>query len=89
MKVVATLSSKGQLTVPKVVRRTLGINQGDGVEFTVEKGQVRLDAVRPARASSGVLRKFLPARWKAPTVEEMDKGIAQHFANARKTGRAR
>jgi len=89
MKVVATLTSKGQLTVPKVVRSTLGIGRGDGVEFAVEKGQVRLRAVRPARSSSGLLHKFLPAGWKAPTVEEMDAGIARHFASAPKPRRSR
>jgi AbrB family looped-hinge helix DNA binding protein len=80
MKVVATLTSKGQVTVPKSVRRTLGLTRGDGVEFTVERGHVRLRAVKPARSSSGVLRHFLPPGWKAPTVEEMDHGIARHLA---------
>jgi AbrB family looped-hinge helix DNA binding protein len=80
MKIVATLSSKGQLTVPKTVRRTLGIDRGDGVEFTVEKGQVRLRAVKAARSSSGILRRFLRPGWKAPTVEEMDAGIGRYIS---------
>jgi antitoxin PrlF len=80
MKVVARLSSKGQLTVPKTVRRTLGLGRGDGVEFTVESGQVRIRAVKPVRSSSGVLHRLLPRGWKARTVEEMDEGIARHFA---------
>jgi antitoxin PrlF len=80
MKIVATLTSKGQVTVPKTVRRTLGLTKGDGVEFTVQKGHVRLRAVKAARSSSGVLHRFLPAGWKAPTVEEMDQGIARHLA---------
>jgi AbrB family looped-hinge helix DNA binding protein len=80
MKVVAKLSSKGQITIPKTVRRTLGLSQGDGVEFTVDQGEVQLRAVKPARSSSGLLRRFLPRGWKAPTVQEMDQGIARHFA---------
>jgi len=80
MKVVARLSSKGQITVPKTVRRTLGLNRGDGVEFSVEKGQVQMRAVRPSGSSGGILRRYLPPGWKAPTVEEMDAGIARHFA---------
>jgi len=80
MKIVATLTSKGQVTVPKSVRRTLGLTKGDGIEFTVHKGQVRLRAVKPVRSSSGVLRRFLPPGWVAPTVEEMDQGIARHIA---------
>jgi AbrB family looped-hinge helix DNA binding protein len=80
MKVVARMTSKGQLTVPKTVRRTLGLGRGDGVEFTVDKGTVSLRAIKPVRSSSGILRRFLPPNWKAPTVEEMDAGIARHLA---------
>jgi antitoxin PrlF len=36
MDVTAQLSSKGQLTVPKVVRDALGLVEGDQVVFRVE-----------------------------------------------------
>jgi antitoxin PrlF len=36
MDVAAQLSSKGQLTVPKVVRDALGLAEGDQVVFRVE-----------------------------------------------------
>ena len=36
MDVAAQLSSKGQLTVPKVVRDALGLIEGDQVVFRVE-----------------------------------------------------
>jgi AbrB family looped-hinge helix DNA binding protein len=36
MDVSAQLSSKGQLTVPKVVRDALGLSEGDRVVFRVE-----------------------------------------------------
>lgn len=36
MDVTAQLSSKGQLTVPKVVRDALGLAEGDQVVFRVE-----------------------------------------------------
>ncbi len=36
MEVAARLSSKGQLTVPKVVRDALGLSEGDEVVFRVE-----------------------------------------------------
>ena len=45
MRIVATLTSKGQVTAPKTVRRTLGLTKGDGIEFTVHKGHVHLRAV--------------------------------------------
>jgi AbrB family looped-hinge helix DNA binding protein len=43
---IATLTSKGQLTVPIEVRRHLGLKQGDRVVFQLVEGQeVRLTAV--------------------------------------------
>lgn len=80
MKVVATVTSKGQITVPKTVRNTLGLNKGDGVEFTIERGHVHLRAIKPIRSSSGILHRYLPRGWKPPTVEEMDQGVARYFA---------
>lgn len=79
MKTTATLTSKGQVTIPKTVREVLGVHAGDALEFEVEHGKV---AVRPARrplSSSGILHEHLPKGWKAPTVEEMDAGIAEYI----------
>lgn len=39
MDVAATLTSKGQLTVPKAVRDALGLREGDRVVFRVLKGR--------------------------------------------------
>jgi antitoxin PrlF len=36
MDVAARVSSKGQVTVPKVVREALGLHEGDEVVFRVE-----------------------------------------------------
>ena len=36
MDVAARVTSKGQVTVPKVVREALGINEGDEVVFRIE-----------------------------------------------------
>ena len=38
----ATLTSKGQLTIPKEVRERLGLEPGDGLIFEFEDGSVRL-----------------------------------------------
>lgn len=42
MYAVATVTSKGQLTIPKSVRNALGIGTGDRVVFRVEDGCVLL-----------------------------------------------
>jgi len=36
MDVAARMTSKGQVTVPKVVREALGIEEGDAVVFRIE-----------------------------------------------------
>ena len=38
----ARVTSKGQVTIPKAVRRALGIREGDSLLFDLEDGDVRL-----------------------------------------------
>ena len=44
---VATLTAKGQVTVPKAVRDALGLRQGDQLSWELEDGSVRVRAVAP------------------------------------------
>ena len=44
---VATLTAKGQVTVPKAVREALGLRQGDQLSLELEDGSVRVRAVAP------------------------------------------
>lgn len=39
MDVLATVTSKGQITIPKRVREALGLEAGDTVLFAVESGR--------------------------------------------------
>jgi antitoxin PrlF len=81
MKTTATLTSKGQITIPRVVRRLFGLQTGDALEFDVQEGKVQLRPARPKRLSAGVLKAHLPKGWKPPTVQEMDAGIARHLTD--------
>lgn len=45
MEVAARVTSKGQVTVPKVVRDALGIEDGDDLVFRVEGGRAVLAKV--------------------------------------------
>ena len=36
----ATLTSKGQITLPKAIRQTLGVNSGDKLSFELRGGEV-------------------------------------------------
>lgn len=46
MKKQAKLTSKGQLTMPREIRRRLGVKPGDKVEFEDTGGVVQVKAVR-------------------------------------------
>lgn len=68
----ATISSKGQITVPKAVRDALGLKSGDAVDFVLRDGQAIL---RPAKVWSlddlaGSLKKYAPRRPYASQREE-------------------
>ncbi len=41
------LTSKYQATIPKEIRELLHLNQGDGVGFEIEDGQVVLKKISP------------------------------------------
>ena len=71
----ATLTSKGQITLPKAVRERLGVEAGDKVEFVeTEPGVFRLiAATRDVRDLKGVIPK--PA--KPVSVEDMGRVIAR------------
>ena len=58
----ATITSKGQLTLPKPVRDRLGLREGDRVEVSVVKEEIRLRPLRRYRASE------LPELLKGTTV---------------------
>jgi len=45
MDVAATMTSKGQVTVPKAVREALDLRAGDDVIFRVENGRATLAKV--------------------------------------------
>ncbi len=62
---IARVTSKGQVTIPVEIRRTMGIKEGDGLFFEspVEDG-VRLRVIRRRRLSE--LAGVLPATRRYP-----------------------
>ena len=77
----ATLTSKGQITIPSDVRRTLNVEAGDRVEF-VQVGPGRFElvaATRSVRELKGMFGK--PPR--RVSIEKMNEVIATRGASAR------
>jgi antitoxin PrlF len=72
----ATVTSKGQITIPKKVRQTLRLGPGDRVEFLIEKGGKI--SVRPGKADVSDLKGLLRRRGRrAVSLAEMDAAIAK------------
>ncbi|QQX83759.1 AbrB/MazE/SpoVT family DNA-binding domain-containing protein [Cupriavidus necator] len=78
----ATVTSKGQVTIPADVRNRLGLSTGDRVEFILneETGHYEVvPAIHSVTALKGIIRK--PA--KPVSIEDMNTAIADQGASAR------
>jgi antitoxin PrlF len=74
----ATLSSKGQITIPLLVRQKLGVDTGDRVEFIeLANGQF---ALVPATEDVRTLKGIVPKPPTPLSVEEMRRIIANRGA---------
>ena len=72
---MTTITSKGQVTIPKSVRDKLKLRAGDRVDFLVEPdGTVRLV---PVTASVKELKGLVPRPERVLGLEEMDEAIAR------------
>ena len=71
---IATMTSKGQLTVPAEVRARLGLHTGSRVSF-VETSDGTYE-LRVERGSIQDLKGLLHHDGPPKTLEEMDEGIA-------------
>ena len=76
----ATLTSKGQITIPAEVRRVLNVQTGDRVEFVqIEPGRFELVA---ATHSVRELKGLFGRAARTVSIEEMNRAIAEHGARA-------
>lgn len=71
----ATVTSKGQITLPAAIRRTLGLETGDRVEFVeIAPGEFVMKAAsQDVRNLKGMVRK--PRR--PVSIEDMNAAIRQ------------
>ena len=74
----AVVTSKGQITIPKAVRDTLGLHTGDRVEFVVQgpQGAVMKPMTRSVDEVFGMLRK---SGGPVLSVEDMDRAIGERM----------
>lgn len=77
----ATITSKGQITIPARVRAALGLSAGDRIEFVKQESgkYVIIPATHSVQELKGLIKK--PPR--AVSIEEMNAAIAAGGAAAR------
>jgi len=74
----ATVTSKGQITLPLGVRRALGLTAGDKVDFVEFEGGYKLI---PIREDVRALKGRFAGRVRAPaSIEDMEQAIAGEAA---------
>jgi antitoxin PrlF len=80
----ATVTSKGQVTIPAKVRAALGVETGDRIEFVeIERGQF---AVVAATGTVRKLKGLIPKPPVAVSIQEMKQAIAARAATRREAG---
>jgi antitoxin PrlF len=71
----ATITSKGQITIPKQVRTSLGIGTGDRVEFVeIKEGVFQIVAATQDIKS---LKGIVPKPKRPVTIDDMNKAVAE------------
>lgn len=79
---MSKVTFKGQVTIPKEIRRALGIETGDSLLFQIEDAEVRLRRVK--RANVPDLYGAFPVTTPFPGVQEVraevEKRIAEHVS---------
>lgn len=69
----ATITSKGQLTLPVNIREALGLHTGDKLDFHVtEEGRLEVEVVTGRLAD---LKGVLPKPYKSLTLKEIEAAI--------------
>jgi antitoxin PrlF len=78
----ATVTSKGQITIPSRVRNALGVEAGDRVEF-VEQGKGQFAIIAATRSVQELKGLFHGKRGKPVSIEEMNAAIARRASKSR------
>ena len=82
MNATATLTSKGQVTVPRAIRKALGLDAGSQLSFELEGGDLR---IRPISSKSWTdLWELANAAPMPGGVVDVDKAIQAEVRNRSK-----
>lgn len=78
----ATMTSKGQITIPVEVRNQLGIDAGDRVEFILNENTGRFEMI-PATVPVQALKGIVPKPKKPVSISDMNEAIRKRSLYSR------
>lgn len=81
----ATISSKGQITIPATVRNALGLKTGTRIRF-LEEEDGRFSFI-PVTGSIRAMKGIVPKLDRVVSLEEMDEAIAEGACRGMKAAR--
>jgi AbrB family looped-hinge helix DNA binding protein len=67
---MSRLSTKGQVTIPKEVRKAIGVETGDTIAYEVAKGVVTLKRVEPFDVAFHATLSGTLDEWTTPEDQE-------------------
>lgn len=70
---ISRITSKGQATIPKSIRRVLNVRPCDRISFHVEKGKVWLEGLR--QETTPLFGKYQYKVKRPVSVKEMDEAV--------------
>lgn len=86
----STITTKGQITIPKAMRDYLSVEPGDKVVFTyLEAGGIRIEPAKRARGGKAAKSRFAALRGragKAPRTEELMRLLRGYDEDAKDPG---
>ena len=66
------ITSKRQVTLPKVVMKVLGVEPGDRIRYTLYDGEVRIRPILPINRLYGIVQY----EGSTVTLDDMDRAIS-------------
>ena len=77
---IATITSKGQITLPKTIRKKLHLNTGDRLDFFIrDDGHIE---AAPKKSSLKELKAMIPPPKKNITIDDIKKAITEGYLSS-------
>lgn len=74
MQTRATITSKGQITIPQEIRQRLGLKQGDQVVFVTENGTT---VMKPVRGAENPFEQYAGALGSLGTKDDVNAWLSE------------